>query len=304
MWTQLTVSAMDAARRVLAVLPYEMDHLVSEVKTHRRRIIAGIPSLRAQGIYAGNEVRREIRKTIASLTKSALRECGVAEEELLNADKAPIAISDWTALRLSEDAQTDRVISDRSLSSFWWSHDGRFVFAVHSLQFVMLTARKIDVWTVDYDFLAGHAHNQAAVTVYYGDVTDVTKRRVSRELTLAGVSVMIDAAEIVLELKSGRNLALTVLDNEAPTLRSAVHKHTAGMLADQLRNLETEELARPRGADYSQEAVKLEREFLRSEIDSLSAVRLSSAPHAVDPLDDIVACIKRQVLAHKSLPAD
>jgi hypothetical protein len=303
MWTQLTVSAVDAAQRILAALPFETDRLVTEVKTHRRRIIAGIPSLRAHAIYSGNEVRRQIRKTLAALAQTALRESGVVEEDLLNADKIPIAMSDWTALRCGEQAEWDHPISDRSLTSFWWSHDGHFVFAVHSIQFVMLTARKIDVWTVDYDFLTGQAHNKATLSVCYADVTDVVQRRVRRQFALAGVTATIDAAEVVLLLTGGGSVSLSAVDNDAPELRSAVQKQTAASLADQLRNLETEELARPRGADYSHEALKMEREFLRSEIDALKPVRVSTAPHAADALDDVVASIKRQVLAHKTPPA-
>jgi hypothetical protein len=303
MWTQLTVFAMDAAARILAVLPHETERLVSDVKKHRRRIIAGIPLLRAQAVYSGNEVRRQIRKTIAGLTKTALRECGVAEDDLLNASKAPIAISDWTALRLSEYDAPNPGISERNLGAFWWSQDGRFVFAVHSIQFVMLTERKIDIWTVEYDFIAGRAYNQTALTVYYGEITDVLQRRVSRPLRLGAESVNVEAAEVVLPLRSGGTASFTVLDDDLPALRSAVQRQTSAILADQLRNLDTEELARPRAADYSHEALKMEREFLRAEIDALSGARLSSVPQSPDPLEDIVACIKRQVLAHKAPPA-
>jgi hypothetical protein len=298
MWAQLRVFAMDAAERVLVALPQATDRLASHIRSHRRRIIAGIPAARVQAVYAGEEILRQIRDTIAGeLSQIALRECAVLSNDLLNEDGSPIAISDWTALRLGEGAPRNQL---RNLNSFWWSHSGHFVFAVHTVQFVLLTDRKIDIFTVDYDFIAQRAYDATTLTLYYGEVTEVLKRRVSRPFTLEGVSVTVDAIEVVLELRSGGSVAISMLEAGAFALRDAVRKQAAAFFADQERNLTTDDVTRPRNLDYSQDAWTNERNFLQAELKALDA---ASVPDTPSPLDDLIACIKRQISKHKELPA-
>jgi hypothetical protein len=102
-------------------------------------------------------------------------------------------------------------------------------------------------------------------------------------------------------LRSGGSVSLKALDDGASELREAVRQRTAASIEDHLRNLDTEEVTRPRSVDYSQDAVAIERDFLRAELAALRA----PSPRVTDVsgLDGMIACIKRQVLLHKDPPA-
>lgn len=292
-WAQLKIYAMDSAERVLASIAREIDRFVAKVRERRRYILTDVPALRVRASSAERTIREQMRQTIRHLADTLVfRECGVTKEQLLNQDRNPIVFSDWSALRESGE------IPARNLNSFWWGQDGNLVYAVHHIQFVLLTPWKLDVFAVDYDFIAGRMYNKRAVTIYYGEVTSVTKRRVTRMCTVAGGAANVDAMELVLTLRSGAAVTVTMMEENASALRDAVRKQVAPLLQDQLRNLESEDSVQPPPPDYARKALAMERRLVQAELDALTVEPVPS-PDALRQLEGVIASIKRQVWARK-----
>lgn len=295
-WAQLKIFAMDSAERVMARLAREIDQFVANVRDKRRYILTDVPALRIRASSAENTIREQIRHTITHLTDTVVfRECGVAKEQLLNQDRRPIVFTDWSALRLGELAQ----VPERNLNSFWWGVDGQLVFAVHHIQFVLLTPWRVDIFRLDYDFIAGRIYNKSALTLYYGEVTDVVKRAVSRPLTVGRVTANVDAMELVLVLRSGESVVITLMEESAAALRDAVRKQAVPVLQDQLRNLDSEDTATPPPPDYARKALAMERRLVKAELDALTVEVTSSDSEPAKHLDGVIASLRRHVLARK-----
>ncbi|HKP62597.1 MAG TPA: hypothetical protein VJV78_37940 [Polyangiales bacterium] len=303
-WKHIEAQTQHAAARALASVPAEVHALVSEIKLHRRRILAGAPHIASPAVYTGYEVRRQIERTIATqLSEQALLECRLQASALRTANKSSLILRDWALLRGDRSPRKDG-LSARNLGSFWWSPAGDFMPAVQSIQYVLLTRERLDVFTVDYDFITGRAHNATAHACYYSEIASVTKRQSTRHLSLPGLSTLVDAQELLLVLTSGKQISLTFLDEECDAaLRSAVRAKTAASLTEQRRNLEAELERWQHDMEHSDRERTDELESLRAQLASLQSESVPDArpqrPHLTrGHADEVLTIIRNQILAH------
>lgn len=303
-WKHIEALTHQAAARALEALPAEARALVSEIKEHRRGILASVPLIASPGIYTGYEVRRQIERTIAvQLSEQALRECFLRSSELLTPNKSALIMRDWALVRGDRSPGKDGM-SARNLSSFWWTPEGDFIPAVQSIQYVLLTRERLDVFAVDYDYITGRAHNATAHTFYYSEIASVTKRQTSRHLSLPGLSTLVDAMELVLVLTSGKQISLTFLDEECDAaLRNAVRAWAAASLTEQRRNLEAELERWQRDMEHSDRDRTAELESLRAQISSLQSEFVPEGrpqrPHLTRKrADEMLTGIRIQILEH------
>lgn len=308
-WTQhRVVRKMASARRVLEHIRPETENLILELQTHRRRILASLPVARSSGIYSGAAIQMQIKAIIdGELRETALDHAGVLASDIISDDGDPIVVSDWALMHLEYGAGQEKVPL-HTLGSFWWTADAGFIFAVQSIQYVILTQQKIDVFMVVYDFVRQCAVRKTLHSFNYQDVTNVTSRDVERQaiFSRAGHVTDVTTIEVVLYISGSPSIAVTLLDEEsaAAALRSGNQRGTTGSRGELRRDLEAERTHWLANASHPQQRQELEA--LDAQIAALDAERMPTAVESesyAGRARRVIAGIRRQILTHKHAPA-
>lgn len=197
-----------------AMLP-SFHQIIDQVKAHRSKLWKSVPLKKNRNLYNGesaNEIIQDIIKN--NIEQNGLDECGLDKEDVIYSNHEAIVLSDWALIQSNEKRQQvrNKLHGDNEFS-FWSDKNGSLIFGVQYIQFIFLTAEKIDLFTTFYDFLNQKCIGKEANAFYYKDVTNISKREVDRENGFSQKG--IPATEISLSVSSGDQIHLTILNEDS-----------------------------------------------------------------------------------------
>ncbi|GIU39951.1 hypothetical protein TUM3794_16670 [Shewanella colwelliana] len=219
--SQKTLQLLETGNLTLlnALLP-EYCQLIDKVKSHRAQLWKSVPLRKNRNLYSGESVNATIQSVIENeIEKQALHSCGLEKEDVIYSNHEAIVLSDWALIQSDERrAPALTKLHGENEFSFWGDKNGSLVFAVQYIQFIFLTADKIDLFTGFYDFINKELSGKSSKSFFYKDVTTVNKDDVERQTGIGKKT--ISAIDVNLVVSSGDKIRLTILTQES--LRSIV----------------------------------------------------------------------------------
>ncbi|WP_351011635.1 hypothetical protein [Shewanella sp. S1-58-MNA-CIBAN-0166] len=227
--SQKTLQLLETGNLTLlnALLP-EYYRLIDKVKAHRAQLWKSVPLRKNCNLYSGESVNATIKDIIENqIEKQALHSCGLEKADVIYSNHEAIVLSDWALIQSDERRAPALTKLDRNNElSFWGDNKGSLVFAVQYIQFIFLTADKIDLFTGFYDFINQEMSGKSSKSFFYKDVTSVTKDDVERpDMTTVtkddvdrktGIGeATISAIDVNLVVSSGDKIRLTILTQES-----------------------------------------------------------------------------------------
>jgi len=292
------VAMIEANINAIQMISLCFEHLISDVKRYRRKILEQIPVVKNPSIFSDLKVPEKIDSLITGdIQRLAMSECGLEPSDIIFNDNKPIILPAWSLIQ-DKSADLDSRINKDNEQSFWFVN-GKGIFAVQYIQYIFLTADKIDVFSIYYDFIKKEPVSKMANAFYYKDVTNIAKNDVSRNMSSADGD-MFSATEITLSVSSGEKIQLTILSSVGASAFSEDKENTGQ--DKRVKALEREEKRIRDDGSLSEE----ERE---EDLDILNAQRqdLKNSSKAPDikqgetKADEAIKNIRSQLRHHKNV---
>ncbi|MBB1364452.1 hypothetical protein H5125_20110 [Shewanella sp. SR44-4] len=214
--SQKTLQLLETGNLTLlnALLP-EYCKLIDKVKAHRAQLWKSVPLRKNRNLYSGESVNATMKDIIENqIEKQALHSCGLEKADVIYSNHEAIVLSDWALIQSDERrAPALTKLHGENELSFWGDNKGSLVFAVQYIQFIFLTADKIDLFTGFYDFINQEMSGKSSKSFFYKDVTTVTKDDVDRQTGIGKET--ISAIDVNLVVSSGDKIRLTILTQES-----------------------------------------------------------------------------------------
>lgn len=280
-----------------------IEELISQIKSHRRKILTESPSLHNIDLYKGVHITSKIQKTIhEKLKKIALNECGLSQGDIIFKNQEPIILSGWSLIQDEEKRkEVSNQLSMHNELSFWNIH-GQLTFAVQYIQYIFLTKDKIDVFTSYYDFIKDRIYGKESNAFYYKDVTNMHKKDVQRtSLDLNQNGESFAATEIALFVASGEKIQLTILNEESlASIEKLKNDKKEKPLQEVIDELIEERTLLMNNSQISNTTRQEECDLIDSQITELEmAIIQPNIELAQSKADEAISNIRKQVKSNK-----